>query len=185
MAPHVALAGLSLSSMSTRLLMLVLLLALVGLLLVKRMRDVRAAGDPEVDVESDDATDETHVDADPEHVDPRSLGAPVPAAPTAPAPAAAAPPAPAAQAPSQPAPIPAMAGGVSAVATAQRAAPAQAPAQPPAQPQPAAATAAPVAPPAPPAPARPARPAGLFAPVPPSAVSAGGRAPGATIVPKF
>jgi FtsZ-interacting cell division protein ZipA len=182
MAPHVALAGLSLSSMSTRLLMLVILLALVGLLLVKRMRDGRAAGDTEAefDVESGDATDETEVAAEPAQVDPRSLAAQAPAAPAAQAAAPAAPVAAQAPAPPQPAPVPAMAGSAQAVATAQR--PTQAQAQAPTQPQP---VAAPVAPPAPQPPARPARPAGLFAPVPLGAVSAGGRAPGATIVPKF
>ena len=46
MTTHVALAGLSLSSMSGRLLLLVVLLALVGLLLLKRSRDARAGEQP-------------------------------------------------------------------------------------------------------------------------------------------
>jgi hypothetical protein len=174
MATHVALAGLSLSSMSGRLLLLAVLLALVGLLLLKRMRDARAAAGPDVDSDVEPGDDETGV----EHVDPRSLVSQVSDSPVAPvaAVAAAAPAAHAAQAAPVAAVVaaaPAVAESASAVATAERA-----PAPKPAQ-------AAPVAATRPTPPAAPARPAGLFAPVPDTAIAAGGRAPGATIVPKF
>jgi cytoskeletal protein RodZ len=179
MATHVALAGLSLSSMSGRLLLLAVLLALVGVLLLKRMRDARAAADTDVDSDVEPSGDEIGV----EHVDPRSLVSQVSASPVAPvAPVAAtAATAPAAAPAALAAPVadvaPARAQSASAVATAERAA-----APEPVQAAPVAAT-RPTPPPA--APARPARTTGLFAPVPDSAIAAGGRAPGATIVPKF
>jgi hypothetical protein len=182
MATHVALAGLSLSSMSGRLLLLAVLLALVGVLLLKRMRDARAAADTDVDSDVEPSGDEIGV----EHVDPRSLVSQVSAsrvAPVAPvaATAATAATAPAAAPAALAAPVadvaPARAQSASAVAIAERAA-----APEPVQAAPVAAT-RPTPPPA--APARPARTTGLFAPVPDSAIAAGGRAPGATIVPKF
>jgi hypothetical protein len=69
MTTHVALAGLSFSSMSGRLLLLAVLLAMVGLLLLKRARDARAAEQPGEDVHH-------HASAEPvapEHTEPRSL----------------------------------------------------------------------------------------------------------------
>jgi cytoskeletal protein RodZ len=179
MATHVALAGLSLSSMSGRLLLLAVLLALVGVLLLKRIRDARAAADTDVDSDVEPSGDEIGV----EHVDPRSLVSQVSASPVAPvAPVAAtAATAPAAAPAALAAPVadvaPARAQSASAVAIAERAA-----APEPVQAAPVAAT-RPTPPPA--VPARPARTTGLFAPVPDSAIAAGGRAPGATIVPKF
>jgi cytoskeletal protein RodZ len=173
MATHVALAGLSLSSMSGRLLLLAVLLVLVALLLVKRMHDARGAVATDEDHGVEPSEDETAA----EHVDPRSLVSQVSASQAAPV--AAAEPA-AAAAPVPDAPAPAVAEPVSAVATAER------PAAPvPAQPAPVAATRPTPPPAAPTAPVAPARPAGLFAPVPDSAIASGGRAPGATIVPKF
>jgi hypothetical protein len=122
MASQYALAGLSLSSMSTRILAVVVLLALIGLLLVKRAHDARSHhGDDPVDA---------------------SLEVPPPAQVPSPvlqhvgAPAAAVQPATPAARPTPPAPVPL-------------------------------------------------RPSGLFAPAPDGLPAAGGRAPGATVLPRF
>jgi cytoskeletal protein RodZ len=255
MTTHVALAGLSFSSMSGRLLLVAVLLAVVGLLLLKRARDARADEAPADEVHHH-AAEEATPDTEPRSLrsrfarsTPVAAAAPAPeAAPVAwqepPAPtrhsfgdrirasraafaepglvlsadevqdnlfaapvpppvaaaalvavaapvaaaalvAAAAPvappaaPAPAvAEAPVE-APVPAMAGAplqASVATEAVSAAPVQAPPQE---------VAAPAAPPQAPRPATPERPPGLFAPVPPGSQAAGGRAPGATVVPKL
>jgi hypothetical protein len=146
MASQYALAGLSLSSMSTRILAVVVLLALIGLLLVKRAHDARSHhGDDPVDASLEE-TDASPA-PEPDYVDPRSLSAPVASVP------------PPAQVPS---PVLQHVGAPAAAV------------QP----------ATPAARPTPPAPV-PLRPSGLFAPAPDGLPAAGGRAPGATVLPRF